>query len=94
MIEEEEVTNILASVLICFLMNIQREMPVHAKKARLIHKAEEAIRGLAHKLTTEEVERGVKLYNSLLREFEEILKNENTEIVGELQDTGRSRVSG
>lgn len=88
------VTNILASLITCFLISIEREMPPHARKARLIVKVEEAIMNLANttsvKLNERQNEIGTKLYNKLLEEFqtlvEEDIPNERRALLGLIQE--------
>ena len=92
-IDDGIVTNILASLVTCFLISIEREMPPHSRKARLIVKVEEAIMNLskttAIKLNERQNEIGVKLYNKLLEEFQRLLMedipNERIELMGQLQ---------
>lgn len=92
-VEDGVVTNILASLITCFLISIEREMPNHSRKARLIIKVEEAIMNLAKTtsvgLNTRQAEIGVALYNKLISEFQTLLlediPNERIELVGQLQ---------
>lgn len=79
-IDDGIVTNILASLITCFLISIEREMPPHTKKARLIVKVEEAIMNFANtssiKLNDRQNEIGVKLYNKLLEEFQTLVEED------------------
>jgi hypothetical protein len=92
-IDDGIVTNILASLITCFLIGIEREMPPHSRKARLIFKVEEAIVNLKRstelQLNDRHNEIGVKLYNKLTEEFQRLLEedipNEHGIILAELQ---------
>lgn len=79
-IDDGIVTNILASLVTCFLISIEREMPHHTLKARLTRKLEEAIVNYAKptglQLTERQSEIGVKLYNKLLEEFQRLLEED------------------
>ena len=96
-IEDGIVTNILASLITCFLIGIEREMPEHSKKARLTRKVEEAIMNFSNttalKLNERQNEIGVKLYNKVLEEFQKLLEedipNERELILVELQTEGK-----
>lgn len=98
-IDDAVVTNILASLITCFLIGIERELPPHAKKGRLIRKVEEAIVALAQsnpiQLNESQNAIGTKLYNKIIKEFEilitEELENERRIVLGELQ-TGSSSI--
>lgn len=79
-IEDGVLTHILASLVTCFLIGIEREMPEHSKKARLTRKVEEAIMNLSNsttvKLDVRQTEIGVTLYNKLLEEFQTLLEGD------------------
>lgn len=96
------VTNILASLVTCFLISIEREMPNHTLKARLTRKLEEAIVAYAKPTGLDLSERqaaiGVKLYNKLLDEFQRLLEEdipaERQILLGEIDDkAGRAAVN-
>lgn len=97
-IEDGIIVNMLTSLVVCFLISIEREIPPHAKKARSIRKVEEALADLAKlsaiPISPSQSAAGTRLYNRLVQEFqyelEEEFARENAESMGQLSLPGCS----
>lgn len=78
-IEDAVIVNLLTSLVVSLLISIERQIPEHSKRARIIRKVEEAISDLAKlnsaPLSEELVMVGTELFNKTIEGLQYVLEN-------------------
>lgn len=78
-IDDRIVNNLLASLVISLVSSLEKQIPDHSRKARVLRKVEEALKELGSlhtmEMSPEVAIVAAKLWNRLLVELQEFLEN-------------------